>query len=127
MSFIKFCVIIWVVSLTCNVFSDISVNISIMDFPGGSVVTNLPDDAVDAKNAGSFPGSGRFSGVGNGNLLQYFCWENPRNRGAWQSMESHARLYYIIKKIIGKLSKVPWGKMLAISYLGTACIPKSFS
>ena len=69
MGFIKFCVIIWVVSLTCNIFSDISVSISIMDFPGGSVVTNLPDDAGDAKDAGSVPGLGRFSGVGNGNPL----------------------------------------------------------
>ena len=69
MGFIKFCVIIWVVSLTCNIFSDISVSISIMDFPGGSVVTNLPDDAGDAKDAGSVPGLGRFSGVGKGNPL----------------------------------------------------------
>ena len=43
-------------------------------------------------------------------------------------MTEHTRtslLYH--QKIIGKLFKVPWGKMLAISYLGTACIPKLFS
>ena len=73
MGFIKFCVIIWVVSLTCNVFSGISVSISIMDFPGGSVVTNLPDDAGDAKDVSSVPELGRFSEVGNDNPLQYFC------------------------------------------------------
>ena len=56
-----------------------------MDFPGGSVVTNLPDDAGDAKNAGSFPGSGRSPGVGNGNPLQYSCLENSVDRGAWQA------------------------------------------
>ena len=22
-------------------------------------------------------------GEGNGNLFQYFCWENPMDRGAW--------------------------------------------
>ena len=22
-------------------------------------------------------------GGGNGNLLQYYCWKNPMNRGAW--------------------------------------------
>ena len=34
-------------------------------------------------NAGSIPGSGRFPGEGNGNLLQYSCLENSRDRGAW--------------------------------------------
>ena len=32
---------------------------------------------------GSIPGSGRSSGEGNGNLLQYYCLENPTDRGAW--------------------------------------------
>ena len=30
-----------------------------------------------------FPGSGRSSGEGNGNPLQYYCLENPMDRGAW--------------------------------------------
>ena len=34
---------------------------------------------------GSIPGSGRFPGEGNGNLLQYSCLENPMDRGAWQT------------------------------------------
>ena len=29
------------------------------------------------------PGSGRFSGEGNGNSLQYSCQGNPMDRGAW--------------------------------------------
>ena len=29
------------------------------------------------------PGSERFFGVGNGNLLQYSCLENPMDRAAW--------------------------------------------
>ena len=28
---------------------------------------------------------GRFPGEGNGNPLQYHCWENPKNRGIWQT------------------------------------------
>ena len=39
--------------------------------------------ANNAGDPGSFPGSGRFSGEGNGNPLQYSCLENPLNRGAW--------------------------------------------
>ena len=50
------------------------------DFPGGSVVKNLPANAGDA---GLIPGSGRSPGEGNGNPLQYSCLRNPMNRGAW--------------------------------------------
>ena len=32
---------------------------------------------------GSIPGSGRFPGEGHGNPLQYYCLENPTDRGAW--------------------------------------------
>jgi len=34
---------------------------------------------------GSIPGSGRPPGGGNGNLLQYFCLGNPKDREAWQA------------------------------------------
>ena len=37
------------------------------------MVKNLPAIAGDARDTGSIPGLGRFSGVGNGNLLLYFC------------------------------------------------------
>ena len=32
---------------------------------------------------GSIPGLGRSPGEGNGNPLQYYCLENPMDRGAW--------------------------------------------
>ena len=51
-------------------------------------VKNLPamqDTACKARDAGSIPGSARFSGGGNGNPLQYSCLENPMDRGAWQA------------------------------------------
>ena len=37
----------------------------------------------DVGDSGSIPGSGRFLGEGNGNPFQYYCLENPMNRGAW--------------------------------------------
>ena len=49
-------------------------------FPGGS------DGKVSAYNVGDpglIPGSGRSSGEGNGNPLQYSCLENPMDQGAW--------------------------------------------
>ena len=38
--------------------------------------------AYNAGGLGSIPGSGRSSGEGNGNPLQYSCLENPMDRGA---------------------------------------------
>ena len=49
------------------------------------VVKNLPANAGDITDLGSVPGLGRPSGGGNGNLLQYSCLENPRDRGASQA------------------------------------------
>ena len=42
--------------------------------------------AGDAGDVGLIPGSGRFPGRGNSNLLWYSCLENPMDRGAWQSI-----------------------------------------
>ena len=55
-------------------------NLRMLDFTGGS------DDKVSFCNAGdlgSIPGSGRSAGEGNGNPFQYYCLENPMDRGAW--------------------------------------------
>ena len=54
-----------------------------LGFPGGAVVKNPPANAGVARDADSLSGSGRSPGVGNGNLLQYSCLRNPRDRGAW--------------------------------------------
>ena len=52
-------------------------------FPRGSVVKNLPANAGATRDAGVIPGSGRYPGEGNGNLLQYSCQGNLVDRGAW--------------------------------------------
>ena len=43
----------------------------------------LPETACNAGDLGLIPGSGRSSGEGNGNPLQYFCLENSMDRRAW--------------------------------------------
>ena len=48
------------------------------------VVKNLPANAGDIRDTGSIPASGRFPGGRHGNPLQYYCLENPMDRGAWQ-------------------------------------------
>ena len=55
---------------------------SLMRFPGDSVGK---ESACNAGDLGSIPGSGRFPGERNGNLLHYPCLENSMDRGAWQA------------------------------------------
>ena len=63
-------------------FYDITLMLLLQVFPGGS------DGKVSVYNAGdqgSIPGLGRSPGEGNGNPLQYYCLENPMDRGALQA------------------------------------------
>ena len=68
-----------------------------LGFPSGSVVKNLP---ANAGGASLTPGSGRFSGEGNGwplgqedspgegngNSLQFSCLENSMDRAWWATV-----------------------------------------
>ena len=58
-------------------------------FPSGS---DGKEFACNAGDLGSVPGLERFHGEENGYPLQYYCLENPMNRGAWQ-----ARVYGIAR------------------------------
>ena len=49
------------------------------DLPGGS---DSKASVYNAEELGLNPGLGRSSGEGNGNPLQYYCLENPMDRGA---------------------------------------------
>ena len=61
-------------------FSPIS---NYLDFPGGSVVKNLP---AKERDMGLIPGLGRPHGEGHGNTPQYSCLKkNTMDRGAWQA------------------------------------------
>ena len=46
-------------------------------------VKHLPANKGDVREVGLILGSGRFPGGGNGNSLQYFCLENPMDKGPW--------------------------------------------
>ena len=93
-----------------------------------------------AGDLGSIPGWGRSTGEGNGNPLQYFCLENPMDRGAWQATvrgvaKSRTRLSgftFILAQMVKNLptmqetwfdsqvGKIPWdgnGKSLQNSCL----------
>ena len=47
------------------------------------VVKNPLANVGDTRDMGSIPRSGRSAGVGIGNPLQYYCLENPMDRGVW--------------------------------------------
>ena len=53
----------------------------LLGFPG-SVIKNPP---ANARDVGSIPGLERSLGEGNGNPLQYSCWGNRMDRGAWRA------------------------------------------
>ena len=44
------------------------------------VIKNLPASGGDAEDASLIPHSGRSPAIGNGNMLQYSCLENSRDR-----------------------------------------------
>ena len=47
------------------------------------VVKSLAANAGDIRHLGLIPGSGRYTGGGHDNPLQYSCLENSMDRGAW--------------------------------------------
>ena len=62
-----------------------------MGFHGGPVVKNI---LANAGAMGSIPGLGQSPRNGNDNLLQYFCLENPMDRGVLQ-----AAVYGIMERV----------------------------
>ena len=56
-----------------------------LKFPKPSYSSDSKESACNAGDLSLISGSGRFSGEGNGNPLQYSCLENHTDRGAWQA------------------------------------------
>ena len=48
-------------------------------------VKNLLDNPGDVRDMSLIPGSGKFSGGGHGNHLQYSSLETATDRGAWRT------------------------------------------
>ena len=56
--------------------------LTLSSFPSGS---DDKESACNARDQGWIPGSGRSPGEENGYPLQFFCMEDPVDRGAWQA------------------------------------------
>ena len=65
-------------------------------FPRGS---EGKESACNAGDPGSIPGSGRSTGKGNSNPLQYSCLEDPMDRGAWQATVHGVAYIYIFRNV----------------------------
>ena len=76
----------------------LDLNLGSTAFPGGS---DGKASVYNVGDLGSIPGSGRCAGEGNGNPLQYYCLENPMDRGAWWAT------VHGVTKIWTRLSDVP--------------------
>ena len=60
---------------------------AIYEKPTANIILNGGSDGkvsvYDAGDPGLIPGLGRSLGEGNGNRFQFYCLENPMDRGAW--------------------------------------------
>ena len=69
-------------------FIDLHVNVATTKPLGLPCSSSGKESAYNAGDQGSVPGSGRFSGEGIGNPLQYTCLENSMDREAWLQYSS---------------------------------------
>ena len=57
--------------------------------------------ACNAGDMGLIPGSGRSPGGGHGHSLQYYCLENPMDRGSWWATVHRVTRHGVIIQSIG--------------------------
>ena len=70
------------------------------------MVKNPPANAGDTGDTGLISGLQRSPGVGNGNSIQYSCWDNPMERREWR-----AKVHRVTKS--QKLLGTDWPKIAA--------------
>ena len=61
-----------------------------------------------AGDLGSIPGSGRSSGEGHGNPVQYSCLENPKDRGAWGATDEGVAESDTTETALLRMNVVTW-------------------
>ena len=64
--------------------STLRAHLTLVGFSGGS---DGKESALNVRDLGSIPGSGRFPGEGNGKPLQYSCLINPMDRRIWWAID----------------------------------------
>ena len=74
------------------------------------MVNNPLANAGEAGDSGSIPGSGRSSGEGNDNPLEYSCLENSMDRGTWWAIQS--MVLQRVRNTLANLHKGIWNVLL---------------
>ena len=75
--------------------------------------------AYNVEDPGSIPGSERSPGEGNGNLLQYSCLRNPKNRGAYSPWGGPQSKSQTLLNNLRKKNRTKWG-MSQLSFQGAS-------
>ena len=76
--------------ISVDEYEYMDVYVYIWGFPETLVVKNLPASTGDVRDVGSFPGSGRPPGGGQGKPLQCSFLEDPMGGEAWRAAASTA-------------------------------------
>ena len=100
-------------------------------------VKNLPASVGDPRDVSLIPESGRSPGGRNGNPLQYFCLENPKDREAqWATVHGVTRVghnqahmhanqtYQILGDFLRVSSNYKVNSALSLVYLTCCCLGK---
>ena len=74
------------------------------------MVNNPLANAGEAGDSGSSPGSGRSSGEGNDNPLEYSCLENSMDRGTWWAIQS--MVLQRVRNTLANLHQGIWNVLL---------------
>ena len=77
-------------------------------FPGDTVVKNPPANTGATGEAVLIPGSRRSPGEGHGNSLQYFCQDNPVDRGDWWATVHRVAESYMTKGLSMSIPLYRW-------------------
>ena len=87
------------------------------------MVKNLPADAGSIRDAGSILGSGRSSGGGHGNPLQYSCLENPLGQRSlvgytiWLQRVRHDSTQHTPEEVVAELGFEECGEVVRLTRL----------
>ena len=69
----------------------------------------------DLRGMGLIPGSGRSPGEGHGNPLQYFCLENPMDKGAcWATVHRVTNNWTQLKRLITHIQPLTLCVLMAV-------------
>ena len=87
----------------------------------------VKNPSANAGDSGSIPGLGRSPGGGHGNPLQYYCLENPKDRGAWWATAHEVVKSDVTEQLNNNKQQCAFNQAYSAKYEGKQLSPKSCS